>query len=559
MRQILAVAVALTAAVPLLAGPASDPHFTVRAASGSGDAVYLQVSLPSHPVRNAATNMLVIAQDSTHQQVPGYTGTVHFSADDPSVELPADYTFIPADAGSRYFTVIFHHGYHHQVWATDVNSGAGGSAEAWVVCPDITLNATNNGPVCPGSMVELDASTNATSPTWNWHAAHGADAYPTYYTESAVAPYAPLWEVSMTDADTGCFASVQTQVDYERPAQVTLPQSTTGDFTASIASDPYGPYTNIQWTAAGGTIISGAGTDTITVRPNAGAERVNIGLTATRAANSCTMSESDLYVDVGGGALDVTVTTPTSVCPNAAGMTASVPFNGSSAQYAWQLINGTITSGAGTRTITYTAGSSGKVFIFITVMRAGSNLSGSAEVPIAPPKAMVSGGGTICSGQSATVTATFTGAPPFSATWSDGFVQNGINTYSVDRTITPDGSSLTIKHVSDASCEGTSSGEARFMLLLQPSIDAQPADTTVLAGMSATLSVSVSGNDLVYQWFEGKAGDTSKPLPGNNNTLTTQPLGHTTSYWVLVRGACGGEVLSRTAQVTVVPRRRATR
>ncbi|HJW92593.1 MAG TPA: hypothetical protein VJ901_03150 [Thermoanaerobaculia bacterium] len=557
MRHAFAVAV-FALAVPLLAGPATDSHFMVRAVSGPADVVWFAVTLPHNPVRNAPTSMQVVAQNSSYQTVPGYTGTVHFSADDPSVELPPDYTFTGADAGSHTFTVIFHRGYQHQVWVTDLNSGAGGSAEGFIVCPDITLTATNDGPICPGSMVTLSASTNATSPSWNWHAAHGAAGYPTYYTQTAVAPYASAWEVYMDDAGTGCHASAQTNVEFEPPPDITIPQSTSGDFTASIASDPNGPYSNIQWSVGDGTIIGGAGTATITVRPNGGVSRVSIGVTATRIATNCTRSESDLYVDVNPAPLDVTVTTPPSVCPNATNISASVPDNGQGAVYTWQVNNGTLVSGQGTRTIVYNAGASSKVFIFITVQRNSQNLSGSAEVPIASPTVMVSGGGEICPGQSAVVTATFSGVPPFSAAWSDGVVQNGINTYSIDRTVTPDASPLLIAHFADSSCDGTATGEARFMLLQDASIDTQPADTSVLAGTAATLSVGAFGDHLSFQWFEGTAGDMSKPVMTGASTFTTPPLGHTTSYWVLVRGACGAAE-SRAATVTVDPRRRATR
>src|SRR4051812_21984653 len=107
MRHAFAVAV-FALAVPLLAGPATDSHFMVRAVSGPADVVWVAVALPHNPVRNAPTSMQVVAQISRCQAVPGYTGAVRFSADDPWVELPPDYPFPGADAGSHTFTVIFH-------------------------------------------------------------------------------------------------------------------------------------------------------------------------------------------------------------------------------------------------------------------------------------------------------------------------------------------------------------------------------------------------------------------------------------------------------------------
>jgi hypothetical protein len=61
------------------------------------------------------------------------------------------------------------------------------------------------------------------------------------------------------------------------------------------------------------------------------------------------------------------ITAAPQICPLSAGNTASVPDAGGGATYAWTISNGTITSGAGTRTITYTAGSSGPVSLGVTV------------------------------------------------------------------------------------------------------------------------------------------------------------------------------------------------
>jgi hypothetical protein len=61
------------------------------------------------------------------------------------------------------------------------------------------------------------------------------------------------------------------------------------------------------------------------------------------------------------------ITAAPQICPLSAGNTASVPDAGGGATYAWTISNGTITSGAGTRTITYTAGSSGLVSLGVTV------------------------------------------------------------------------------------------------------------------------------------------------------------------------------------------------
>jgi hypothetical protein len=80
----------------------------------------------------------------------------------------------------------------------------------------------------------------------------------------------------------------------------------------------------------------------------------------------------------------VQITAPSSVCPNSSGNVASVPDAGAGATYEWMITNGTITAGAGTRSITFTAGSTGSVVFFITVHSgAGCPAATSTSVTIA--------------------------------------------------------------------------------------------------------------------------------------------------------------------------------
>ncbi len=61
------------------------------------------------------------------------------------------------------------------------------------------------------------------------------------------------------------------------------------------------------------------------------------------------------------------ITAPSAACPNAGGLNASVPSAGAGATYAWGITNGTITSGAGTASITFRAGATGLVQLSVTV------------------------------------------------------------------------------------------------------------------------------------------------------------------------------------------------
>jgi hypothetical protein len=78
------------------------------------------------------------------------------------------------------------------------------------------------------------------------------------------------------------------------------------------------------------------------------------------------------------------ITAPSSVCPNSGGNSASVPDAGIGATYDWSITNGTITAGAGTTSITFSAGASGSVTLDVTVQSGdGCGAMGSKNVPIA--------------------------------------------------------------------------------------------------------------------------------------------------------------------------------
>ena len=73
-----------------------------------------------------------------------------------------------------------------------------------------------------------------------------------------------------------------------------------------------------------------------------------------------------------------------------------------------------------------------------------------------------------------------------------------------------------------------------------PSITTQPISTRIDAGGTPTHSVVASGESLIYQWYQGAAGDTSTPLSGaTSSTYTTAVLNATGSYWVQATNPAG--------------------
>ncbi|MEO6324750.1 MAG: hypothetical protein ABIT01_16635, partial [Thermoanaerobaculia bacterium] len=85
-----------------------------------------------------------------------------------------------------------------------------------------------------------------------------------------------------------------------------------------------------------------------------------------------------------------------------------------------------------------------------------------------------------------------------------------------------------------------------------PVIFSQLSNPTIVTGQAAVLGVFGSGTgNVTYQWYQGAAGDVTRPIAGAvSSSLTTPPLTQTTSYWVRLKDVCG-QVDSTTITVTV--------
>jgi hypothetical protein len=82
---------------------------------------------------------------------------------------------------------------------------------------------------------------------------------------------------------------------------------------------------------------------------------------------------------------DATITSVASVEAGSAGHTASVANAGTGATYAWAIVNGTITAGAGTNSVTFTAGAVGQTDLSVTVTTLGGCTdSDAATVAVTP-------------------------------------------------------------------------------------------------------------------------------------------------------------------------------
>jgi hypothetical protein len=92
-------------------------------------------------------NVVVTPKDAFGNIATSYTGTVHFTATDPSAVLPPDYTFVGGDAGTHTFPVTLTTAGSQGVTATDFASSLTGSEAVTVgpTMPDKPFYVANSG------------------------------------------------------------------------------------------------------------------------------------------------------------------------------------------------------------------------------------------------------------------------------------------------------------------------------------------------------------------------------------------------------------------------------
>ena len=97
----------------------------------------------------------------------------------------------------------------------------------------------------------------------------------------------------------------------------------------------------------------------------------------------------------------------------------------------------------------------------------------------------------------------------------------------------------------------TNSETSTVIINRPPTIASHPSSQTIIAGNTATLTISATGpSPFTYQWYRGNLGATTAPVGTNSRTFTTPALTVTTKYWVKISNAFG-EIQSNLVTVTV--------
>ena len=146
---------------------------------------------------------------------------------------------------------------------------------------------------------------------------------------------------------------------------------------------------------------------------------------------------------------DCTITAPESVCLGIEGLTASTPDAGTGATYTWKVTGGTITSGQGTKQITWTSGSEGTATIEVTVKNAaGCSCYDSASVTVnSKPDCTITAPESVCLGTEGLTASTPDAGTGATYTWKvTGGTITSTEPYTnaIEWTAGPDAESVTL-------------------------------------------------------------------------------------------------------------------
>ncbi|MBI3651130.1 MAG: HYR domain-containing protein [Acidobacteria bacterium] len=320
---------------------------------------------------------------------------------------------------------------------------------------------------------------------------------------------------------------------------VNAPANTTLSFQAAASNSASGPFNFVGPDATAATFFTTSGASLSQFSGNRYL-KYKAYLSTTDATMTPTLNDVTVcYADVDCSTATAPITpTPAQVCPNSTGNTASGPAGATA--YSWSITNGTITSGATSQTVTYSAGSSGNVDLMLSLTAAnGCPVSNSTSVPmLSIPTPTVTPGGptTFCVGGSVTLTSN-------SATGNQWFLNGN-----------------PIGGATNQSYAATAAGDYTVTVTTSGCASAMSAITTVTVNpIPATPTITPGGPTTFCTG--GSVTLTSSSATGNQWLLNGNPIGGATNqnysatasgnYTVTVTASSCTSVASAATTVTV--------
>jgi VCBS repeat-containing protein len=352
---------------------------------------------------------------------------------------------------------------------------------------------TPSGPTtfCAGGSVTLNAPGGF---TYMWST--GAT------TQSINVTASGSFTVTVTDGN-GCSATsapttVTVNPNPSTPAITPSPASVCASSIGNTASGPAGA-TTYSWSITNGVITAGQTSQTVTYTAGASGQ-VGLTLTVTNA-NGCFASNSANVTINANPAAPAITPSPAQVCANSIGNSASGPAGATT--YSWSIVNGSITAGQTSQTVTYTAGASGTVDLTLVVTNgAGCSASNGTSVTINPspstPTVTPSSSG-VCAGSTGNTASGPAGATTYSWSITNGSITSATNIQTVTWTAGVAGTTtLTLTVTNGSGCPAT--GNANVVVNANPSSPTiTPAQSPVCPNSTGN-TASGPGGATTYAW-----------------------------------------------------------
>jgi DNA/RNA endonuclease G (NUC1) len=374
-------------------------------------ATHFSVTAPAGVAPGVPFNVTVTALNASNATATAYAGTVHFTSSSAGT-LPADYTFAAGDNGVHTFAVTLVSPGSQTLTATDtVTASITGSApiSVGVLCPPgppPTATASNSGPACAGSTVNLFASGNGSIFSWS-----GPGGFTSSQQNPTGITVAGSYTVTVSSpGPCGGSAQASTTVVFNPipSAAITTPAAVCAFAAGNTASvSNAGSGATYAWSITNGNITGGNGTASISYTAGSSGA-VHLAVTVT--SNSCSAN----------GTFDVaiaprpTITLPASIAASCGASSVNVPFTLTgtgpwSVLWSDGITQTGITAASSSRNVSIT----GSVVLSAIVSDANCS-NGSASVSIAVSSAPVITtqpvGQIVQPSQKATFTVTATGA-----------------------------------------------------------------------------------------------------------------------------------------------------
>jgi hypothetical protein len=401
-------------------------------------------------------------------------------------------------------------------------------------CTPPAATITPGGPTtfCAGGSVNLTASPGAFY-QWRNFGTPIVSATSQVYNATASGSY------SVTVSDAGGCSATSSNVSVTANSTVNVTISAAGPTTfcsggnVTLTANPSGGngvFSAYQW-LLNGSPIGGANSASYAATATG-----NYSVTVTDSAG-CTGTSAPQSVTVNPPPSS-TISAPASVCPNStSGASITTPASG--ATYTWSITNGTLQSGQGTSSITFSVTSASPVTINVTATASGCTSNGSASVSVGvfTPSITPAGPASFCPGGSVTLTSSAGNAYQWLL---NGSPIGGATAQSYAATAA---GSYTVTVTGGSGCSGTSAPVSVTQNTAPSPTVTAGGPTTFCNGGSVTLSTGAASS---YQWLLNGSS-----IGGANGPSI--PATASGSYSVTVTNASGCSATSAATSVTVNP------